>query len=85
MESHLSRLIAKLQKIADYDPPAPELSVAELQALHAALSTKNLAMVELAQELSMSQRDRAAAYDGERGLREQMKAIKAAVRAQYGG
>ncbi|MEZ6110587.1 MAG: hypothetical protein R3C99_06190 [Pirellulaceae bacterium] len=84
MESHLNRLTATLQKIADYDPPAPELSIAELQSLHTALSTKNLAMVDLDQELSMKQRDRAAAYDGERGLREQMKAIKAAVRAQYG-
>jgi hypothetical protein len=85
MTAHLVRLIAAVKKISGYAPPAAELTIAQLQALHAALHARNLAMVDLDQETGMKQRERFNAYNGPDGLKENMKAIKAAVRAQYGG
>ena len=84
LEAHLNRLILALGKIEDYAPPAPELSLAALETLAASLHAHNLKMDDLGQNASMMQKQRRAAYDGDGGLREQMKAIKAAARAQYG-
>lgn len=82
--ANLERLIAALQTISGYTPPASELTVANLTTLATAYSAKNSSMATLAQQASLSQRDRFDGYSGPDGLREKMKAIKKAVLSQYG-
>lgn len=70
--------------IAGYDPTNADLKLLAMTALQTSFETKNKDMNELHGELSLLIRERKNIYDGENGLRERMKAIKAAVRAQYG-
>ena len=82
--ANLERLIAALQTIAGYAPPASELTVASLTTLATGYSALNTSMATLAQQAGRSQRDRLDGYDGPDGLSAKMKAIKKAARAQYG-
>lgn len=82
--ANLERLIAVLGTISGYSPPATEITVASLATLSGNYSSKNAAMATLLSQTGLAQRDRGAAYDGDDGLRAKMKAIKNAVRSQYG-
>lgn len=85
MEKLFGKLLIQVQKITGYTAPAASgLTVAELQAQDAAFVTLNDDTSEAEATLGEKQRERSSFYDGEGGLREKMKAIKAAVRAQYG-
>jgi len=70
--------------IVGYDPTNADLKLLAMTTLQTSFETKNKDMNELHGELSLLIRERKNIYDGENGLRERMKAIKAAVRAQYG-
>ena len=85
IDTNFDRLIAALGSVAGYAPTTADLTIANLTARAAAYSAKNATMSTLGQTVGLKQRDRLAGYDGNGGLREKMKAIKQAVRAQYGG
>jgi hypothetical protein len=82
--SLLKNLISLLQGIAGYAPTNTELTVAELTALHASLVAENTSMGGKAGKLDIAIVDRKELFDGNGGLRDRMKATKAAVRSQYG-
>lgn len=84
IEEHFERLIASLSAVPGYAPPAADLTIANLTLAADAFAAKNLALATLGNTLGMKQKARLEGYDGAGGLREKMKAIKAAVRAQYG-
>ena len=84
IEENFEQLIAAVQGISGYAPPATDITVASLQTLSTDFAAKNAAMGTLAGQAGVSQRERLALYDGPGGLREKMLAIKKAVRAQYG-
>ncbi len=84
IEMNFDKLIGSLAVIPGYAPPAAEISIASLTTLSTNYTAQNAAMATLGQELGIAQRDRLAAYDGPGGLREKLKAIKDAVRSQYG-
>jgi hypothetical protein len=81
IEENFERLIAALGGITGYTPPAPEITIANLTTTANAYAAKNLSMATLFAQLTTSQRDRA---DGFGQLRDKMKAIKQAIRGQYG-
>ncbi|MEK6261234.1 MAG: hypothetical protein AABP62_21750 [Planctomycetota bacterium] len=84
MEGHLNRLIPALEAIAGYAPPAIELTLVHLEGLASSLHTQNLNVANLERQTAAQQAERSETYNGDAGLREKMKAIKAAARAQYG-
>lgn len=84
MEGHLNRLIPALQAITGYAPPAIELSILRLTMLAGSLHTQNLNVANLERQTAAKQAERFENYNGDEGLKEKMKAIKAATRAQYG-
>ena len=84
IEDNFEKLIASLGSIPGYAPPAAALSIASLTTLATDFATKNLAMSTLGNTLGMKQKARFDAYNGPGGLRDRMKAIKEAVRSQYG-
>ena len=81
IEENFERLIAALGGVPGYTPPAPEITIASLTTVANTYAAKNLNMATLFAQLTRSQRDR---LDGFNDLREKMKAIKQAVRGQYG-
>lgn len=81
IEENFERLIAALGAVAGYTPPATEITIAALTTLANSYAAKNLAMATLFAQLTTSQRDRLDQFNL---LREKMKAIKQAVRGQYG-
>ena len=84
IEENFERLIAGLDAVPDYAPPAAALSVASLTTLANDFASRNLAMSTLSNQLGMKQKERLELYDGPGGLRDKMKAIKSSVRSQYG-
>ena len=84
IETNFEKLIALLAGVPGYTPPAADLTVANLTTLANDFAAKNLAMSSLGNQLGMKQKARSDAYDGDTGLRARMKAIKEAVRSQYG-
>ena len=84
IEENFGKMIAMLDSVPGYAPPATELSIANLTTLATTFATKNLTMATLGNEIGMKQRARLTGYDGPGGLREKMKAIKDAVKSQYG-
>jgi len=81
IEENFERLIAALGAIAGYTPPATEITIAALTTTANNFAAKNLSMATLFAQLTTSQRDR---LDGFKQLSAKMKAIKQAVRGQYG-
>lgn len=81
---NLQQLIAAVQSVSGYAPPAAVISIAELQTLSSNLSAKNSSMAALAVQVGNKQKERLEAFDGPGGLKELMKATKKAVAAQYG-
>jgi len=81
IEENFERLIAALGGVAGYTPPAAEITIAALTTVANTYAAKNLSMATLFAQLTTSQRDRA---DGFAALKEKMKAIKQAIRGQYG-
>lgn len=84
IEENFRQLIALVQGITGYAPPATDLTAASLQTLVGKFAVQNTAMGTLGSQAGIGQRERLALYDGPGGLREKMLAIKKAVRAQYG-
>jgi len=84
IEDNFEKLIAALGSIPGYAPAAADLTIANLTTLATDFATKNLTMSTLGNAIGMKQRARLAAYDGPGGLKEKMKAIKEAIRSQYG-
>jgi len=70
--------------VPGYAPLAAELSLMTLALLANEFAAKNLAMATLGNVLGMKQQARLDSYDGSGGLCEKMKAIKSAVRSQFG-
>jgi hypothetical protein len=81
IEENFERLIAALGGVPGYTPPAAEITIAALTTTANTYAAKNLTMATLFAQLTTSQRDR---VDGFKLLNEKMKAIKQAVRGQYG-
>jgi len=81
IEENLERLIAAVQAIPGYAPPAAELSIASLQALATSLSTKNSTMGSLSIQVNVKQRERVSGFNT---LSDKISAIKEAVKSQYG-
>ncbi len=79
--ANFERLVAALGAITGYAPPAAELSIANLTILSNDYSTRNAIMSTLAQQIGLAQRDR---LDGFNELTAKKKAIKQAVKSQYG-
>ena len=81
IEDNFKRLIATLGGVPGYTPPAAEITIATLTTLALTYGTKNLTMATLFAQLTTKQRDRS---DGFKLLNTKMKAIKQAIRGQYG-
>ena len=79
--TNFEKLVAALAPVPGYAPPATELSIANLQTAADDFSDQNSTMAALIQQVGLKQRDR---LDGYKTLREMMKAIKEAVKSQYG-
>jgi len=84
IEDNFEKLIAALASIPGYAPPAADLTIANLTVLATDFATKNLAMSTLGNTIGMKQKARLDGYDGPGGLKDKMKAIKEAIRSQYG-
>jgi Spy/CpxP family protein refolding chaperone len=85
LEKLFGKLIAQVKKVTGYAAQANSgLTVAELEAQDAAFAALNDNIATAEATLEEKQRERVDYYDGEGGLKEKMKAIKKAVRAQYG-
>ncbi len=82
--TNFDRLIAALASVTGYAPTTAELTIAGLTARAAAYAAKNATMSTLGNSIGLQQRDRQAGFKSDGGLRGKMKAIKEAVRAQYG-
>lgn len=81
LDDLFTRFITALDKVPGYAPPAPELTITQLQATDTAFETINKAIADLAPEVALLVRNRASLYES---LREKARGIKAAVLAQYG-
>lgn len=82
---NFGKLIAAVKKVTGYTATASSgLTVAALEAKLGAFTVLNQAVTDAEADLAELQRGRAEYYDGENGLRDKMKAIKLAVRSQYG-
>lgn len=86
IEKNFGKLIAALGKVTGYSATENSgLAIAALTTRRTAFAALNQASTDAESVLSDRQRIRLNYYEGETGLRVKMKAIKAAVRAQYGG
>ena len=81
---NFAQLAEAVAGVPGYSPPAAEITAANLETLAEVFAAKNKAMATLGRQVVQKQKDRLAGYDGPGGLKEQMIAIKKAVRAQYG-
>ena len=85
LEKLFGKLIAQVKKITGYTATAGSgLVITELTAQDTAYTLLNDSVSEAEATLGEAQRIRKDYYDGENGLKEKMKAIKKAVRSQYG-
>ena len=79
--TNFEKLVAALAPVPGYAPPATELTIANLTTAAGNFNTQNSTMSTLNINLGLQQRDRSDGYDT---LRSKMKAIKEAVKSQYG-
>ena len=84
IKDNFEKLIATLAAVPGYNPPAAELSIANLTTLATGFSAQNFTMSTLGITLGMKQKARLEGYDGPGGLKDKMKSTKSAVRSQYG-
>ena len=85
LEKLFGKLITQVKKVTGYAAPAASgLTIAALEAQDTAFTLLNDSVSDAEADLEEKQRQRNDFYDGEGGLRDKMKAIKKAVRAQYG-
>lgn len=85
LEKLFGKLLAQVKKVTGYAATVGSgLMITELTAQDDAFTLLNDNVSEAEETLSEAQRIRKDFYDGENGLREKMKSIKKAVRAQYG-
>lgn len=84
LASLLQNLISLLSGIVGYAPPNAQLTVADLTALQVSLTNLNTEMGSKASKLDIAIVERLELFEGTQGLREKMRATKAAVRSQYG-
>ena len=84
MASHIGNIATGLEKMNDYATPVEDITAAAIRALADEYTALNKSMDGLAIEVSLAQKARIGLYESAEGLREKMKAIKNAVRAQYG-
>ena len=85
LEKLFGKLITQVKKVTGYTAIAGSgLSVADLEAQDSVFTQLNDDVSDAEADLEEKQRQRNDFYDGEGGLKEKMKAIKKAVRAQYG-
>ncbi len=84
MAKHISNIATGLEKMNNYATPVPDITAVAMRALADQYAALNRTMGELEIEVNLAQPARYKLYESETGLRERMKAIKNAVRAQYG-
>lgn len=85
LEKLFGKLIAQIKKVTGYSAPVGSaLTVAAIEAQDAAFTLLNDNVSTAEANLDEAQRIRKDFYDGENGLKEKMKCIKKAARAQYG-
>ncbi len=70
---------------APYAPPSTELQVANLTTSRTQLETYNTTLGNLTGQIKVGQGERLIMFNGANGLKDKMKAIKKAVKSQYGG
>jgi len=85
MAQHLRNIASALAQIPAYTVPAEDLSVAAIENLATTYETLNKEMATLGSEVTRQRTARRSLYDGETGLKETMKSIKNAVKAQVQG
>ncbi len=81
---HIANIASGLEKINNYTTPVDDISAAAIRELADDYAELNGAMGSLALDVTVAREKRHAIYEGPDGLRERMKAIKSAIRAQYG-
>ncbi len=81
LDSLFMKFVVGLSRIAGYNPPAAELSLANLQTLNADFSALNKSMADLAVTASLKIQGRQAGFAD---LKAKAKAIKDATSSQYG-
>jgi copper chaperone CopZ len=85
LAKNFDKVIKAVSKISGYTAAANSgLTLAALSAQLDAFRTLNANVSDLEVDLEMAQITRSDYYDGENGLKDKMKAIKKAVRSQYG-
>jgi len=84
MASHIGNIATGLEKMNNYATPVEDITAAAIRALADEYTALNESMDGLAIDVTLSQKARNGLYESAEGLREKMKAIKNAVRAQYG-
>ncbi len=84
MAKHLGNIATGLEKMNNYSTPVSDITAVAMRALADQYAALNKTMGELEIDVNLAQPARYKLYESETGLRERMKAIKNAVRAQYG-
>jgi len=77
-------LISLLGEVPGYEPPNDSLKIPALTDLHTLLYNLNTEMGSKSGILSVAIEERHKLFDGTGGLKDRMKAVKNAVRSQYG-
>lgn len=81
----MGELISVLNKISDaYKPNNPLLTIQSLESFLDMIKEKNRLVAEKEYAYSKKSKDRNILYEGESGLKERMKAIRAYIRADFG-
>ena len=85
IDNLFEKVIKAVKLVPGYAPPATSnIQTAQLETLQGTSRGANTDLATKDAILSRAQSLRLAAYDGETGLREKMKAIKEATKSQYG-
>lgn len=81
---HLEKFIAALGGVPGYAPTSSALTISAFSGRLSQLRSINSTLCSDGPKVTLVHAQRSALYSGEKGLRARMKAIKKAVRAQYG-
>ena len=84
LAGHLTKFLAALSSVAGYAPPSTTITTGAFSAMLSQLRSMNTTLCAQSPQVSLAIAQRSELYFGENGLQLRMKAIKKAVRAQYG-
>jgi len=84
LAQHLRNIASALAAIPGFTVPSDDLTASAVEDLATRYETLNQDMATLGGEVTRQRTKRRALYEGETGLKETMKSIKLAAKAQYG-